>query len=532
MQDKRAAEVLSRYDLLKSDRSVWENHWRDVATFVLPRKEHIAGEYLNAGEKKGQQVYDATAIHANELLASALHSMLTNPSTQWFGLSIGDDTIDNLPDVRKYFEECTRIMHNVLNYSNFQTEVHETYLDLGSIGTTTLRIEEDDMLHVRFFAEPITEVTVDENSKGIVDVTFREFSWTFRQIVQEWGIEVLTEEQKRMYTAKPDDKLVIIHAIMPYSAEELKKNKGGLKGKKYASLYLDKQGKRILNEKGFNEFPTVVPRWTKVSGELYGRSPAMKALPDIKMLNSMKKTTIRSAQKQVDPPIQAPDDGMTLPLKLSPNAVNYYRAGTTSRIEPILSGGRIDFGYQAMQDQRTAIREAFFIDQLQLNDGPQMTATEVQQRTEEKLRLLGPILGRQHHEFLKPLVERVYSVLNRKGLLPEPPQTLEKKRLQVQYISMIARAQKAIDAQTISRTVQSVLGLVESNPDMLDNFDTDKVLRHNARLLGVPENLMVSEEKVEEVRKGRAELQQQQYEMQNQSANADIALKQKQAEGI
>lgn len=161
-----------------------------------------------------------------------------------------------------------------------------------------------------------------------------------------------------------------------------------------------------------------------------------------------------------------------------------------------------------------------------------MTATEVQQRTEEKLRLLGPILGRQHHEFLKPLVERVYSVLNRKGILPEPPQTLEKKRLQVQYISMIARAQKAIDAQTISRTVQSVLGLVESNPDMLDNFDTDKVLRHNARLLGVPENLMVSEEKVEEVRKGRAELQQQQYEMQNQSANADIALKQKQAEGI
>lgn len=529
MEDKRASSILERYATLKNDRSVWENHWRDVATYVLPRKDHIAGEYLNSGEKKGQQVYDATAVHANELLGSALHSMLTNPSTQWFGLSIGDDKVDTLPDVRAYFEECTRIMHNVLNYSNFQTEVHETYLDLGSIGTTTLRIEEDDTLHVRFFAEPITEVTIDENSKGIVDTTFREFSWTYRQVVQEWGIKALTEEQQRRYNAKPDEKMTIVHAIVPYSSEEIKKNKGGLKGKKYASLYLDKQCKRVMFESGFNEFPTVVPRWTKISGELYGRSPAMKALPDIKMINSMKKTTIRSAQKQVDPPVQAPDDGMTLPLKLSPNAVNYYRAGTNSRIEPILTGGRIDFGFQAIQDQRTAIREAFFIDQLQLNDGPQMTATEVQQRTEEKLRLLGPILGRQHHEFLKPLVERVFSILNRKGLLPEPPATIQKKRLQVQYISMIARSQKAIDAQTISRTIQSIMGLVETNPDMLDNLDTDKIIRHNARLLGVPENLLVGEDKVEAVRKGRAELQQQQYQQQNDAMSADIAVKQKQA---
>lgn len=529
MQNDRAASILGRYDRLKSDRSVWENHWRDVAQYVLPRKEHIAGEYLNSGEKKGQQVYDATAVHANELLGSALHSMLTNPSTQWFGLSVGDDSIDNLPDVRKYFEECTRIMHNVFNYSNFQTEVHETYLDLGSLGTTTLRIEEDDILHVRFFAEPITEVTIDENSKGIVDTTFREFSWTLRQVVEEWGLQALTEEQQRTYNANPDTKITIVHAILPYSSQELKHNKGGLKGKKYASVYLDKQCKRILDEKGFNEFPTVVPRWTKISGELYGRSPAMKALPDIKMLNSMKKTTIRSAQKQVDPPVQAPDDGMTLPLKLSPNAVNYYRAGTNSRIEPIQTGGRIDFGYQAIQDQRTAIREAFFIDQLQLNDGPQMTATEVQQRTEEKLRLLGPILGRQHHEFLKPLIERVYSVLNRKRLLPEPPSILEKKRLQVQYISMIARSQKSIDAQTITRTLQSVMGLVETNPEMLDNIDTDKVLRHNARLLGVPENLMVPEDQVEKVRQGRAQMQQQQMQMQEQAMGADIAAKQKQA---
>ena len=530
MIDQRAEAILTRYAKLKGDRSVWEAHWRDVSKFVLPRKDHIAGEYQNRGEKKGVEIYDSTAIHANELLASALHSMMSNPSTLFFGLSTGFDKLDQMNEVRKYFEECTNIMHNVLNNSNFQTEVHEVYLDLGSIGTSTLRIEEDEANHIRFFAEPITEVTVDENNKGVVDVSFREFEWTLRQAVAEFGEKAFTEEQIRAYRVNPDDKITIVHAIVPYSSEEMKTNKGKLRGKKFASLYLDKAAKRTLQENGFKEFPTLVPRWTKISGELYGRSPAMKCLADIKMLNSMKKTTIRSAQKQVDPPVQAPDDGMTLPLKLSPNAVNYYRAGTAGRIEPIQTGGRIDFGYQTIQDQRTAIREAFFIDQLQLNEGPQMTATEVQQRTEEKLRVLGPILGRQHHEFLKPLVERIYNILNRRGLLPEPPASLQKKRLQIQYISMIARAQKAIDAQTVARTMQSITGLVEANPDMLDNLDKDKILRHNAKLLGLPAEMLVDESQVTKIRDARAQMQQQQIKMQTDMANADIPVKNKQAE--
>ena len=524
MIDKTADMLLSRYEKLKSDRSHWEEQWREIAAYVLPRKGHIAGDYQNSGVRRNQRAYDATAIHANELLASGLHTMLTNPATKFFGLFTGNDLVDENEAFKKWSDESTNILHNVLNNSNFQTEVHENYLDLGSFGTTSLRIEEDKEDHVRFYAEPITEVTIDENSKGMVDSTFREFTWTYRQIVQEWGIEVLSENQQREYLKDQHKEISIVHAILPRKERD---EQLGNKGMPYASFYIDKQEKKLFYESGFREFPSVVPRWTKVTGEMYGRSPSFKSLPDIKMINQMKKTTIRSAQKLVDPPMQAPDDGVSLPVHTNPNAMNYYRAGSRDRIEPILTGGRVDFGYQAMADQRNAIREAFFIDQLQLQDGPQMTATEVQQRTEEKLRVMGPILGRQHNEFLKPMIERVLKILIRKKIIEPAPVIVEKENVQVQYISMIAKAQKAVDAETLNRVVQSVAPLIESSPEIMDNFDSDAILKHNARMLGLPEKLLVTDTERQQTRKNRAQMVQQQ-QMDQEKHQAEIGMKEAQ----
>ena len=517
-----AAALLARYDKLKSNRANWEAQWREVSAFVLPRKGHIAGETQNKGTRNNYRAYDATAIHANELLASGLHTMLTNPATRFFGLFTGNDLVDENEEFKKWADKSSNVVHNILNNSNFQTEVHETYLDLGSFGTTSLRVEEDKEDHIRFYAEPITEVTIDENSKGMVDTTFREFTWTYRQIVQEWGEEVLSAEQHREYMQDPHKEISIVHAILPRVDFDEQK---GAKGMIFASYYIDKQEKKLFHESGFKEFPTAVPRWTKITGEMYGRSPSFKAMPDIKMLNQMKKTTLRSAQKLVDPPMQAPDDGVSLPVHNDPNAMNYYRAGTKDRIEPILTGGRVDFGYQAIADQRTAIREAFFVDQLQLQDGPQMTATEVQQRTEEKLRVMGPILGRQHNEFLKPVIERVLNILIRKKLVEPAPAIIEKENVQVQYISMIAKAQKAIDAETLNRVIQSIAPLMQTSPEIMDNFDADAILKHNARTLGLPEKLLISDTEREEVRKGRAEMLQQQQQQQQETHEADISMK-------
>jgi hypothetical protein len=295
--------------------------------------------------------------------------------------------------------------------------------------------------------------------------------------------------------------------------------------KPFYSCYVLKDKKIILREKGYNTFPYAIPRWTKISGEKYGRSPAMKCLPDIKMINQMMKVTIRSAQKVVDPPLMAPDDGAMGPIRTAPGAINYYRAGTADRIEPLVTGARIDFGFQIMEDVRTRIRSAFFIDQLQLRQGPQMTATEVMQRTEEQLRLLGPILGRQHNELLKPLIDRIFDILYRRGQLPPAPQALAGMKLEVQYSSMIARAQKTSELESLNRMFQIAAPLFQVDQTVTDNFNPDAAFRYIANTLSLPYELIRDDKDVKKLREARSQAAQQAQEQMNQAHEAEMVSK-------
>jgi hypothetical protein len=251
----------------------------------------------------------------------------------------------------------------------------------------------------------------------------------------------------------------------------------------------------------------------------------MKTLPDIKMINQMMKVTIRSAQKVVDPPLMAPDDGIMGSVRTAPGAINYYRAGTTDRIEPLLTGARIDFGYQIMEDVRTRIRSAFFIDQLQLREGPQMTATEVMQRTEEQLRLLGPILGRQHNELLKPLIDRVFDILFRRGVLPTPPQSLSGVKLEVQYSSMIARAQKTSELESLNRMFATAAPILQIDQAVVDNFNPDAAIRYIANTLSLPYELMRDEKDVKKIRDARAQEAQAAQAQAQQMMDAETTAK-------
>ena len=212
-----AIQIIERFEQLKSNRINWEQHWQEIADYVLPRKDDIYKTRM-VGEKKGQnKVFDSTGIHANELLASALHGMLTNPSTQWFELSTGDEQLDQQDDVRLWLQSAVRQMHRVLNNSNFQTEIHEVYLDLGSFGTACMRIEEDEEDIIRFHSRPIYEAYIDQNNKGQVDTVYRSWMWSTRQIAQEFGEENLPDEMKRLLE---DDKgryvdHEVIHAVEP-----------------------------------------------------------------------------------------------------------------------------------------------------------------------------------------------------------------------------------------------------------------------------------------------------------------------------
>jgi len=358
-------QVVDRFNNLKSDRGTWETHWQELTDYILPNRNDVTTT-IQPGSKRNLVLLDNSAMQANELLAGAMHGLLTNPTSEFFELTTGELELDNQDDVREWLQLTTRDIHNVINSSNFQTEVHQYYLDLTCLGTAPMSIVEDDESIVRFQAHHIKEIFAAENNKGKIDEVYREFSWNVRQIVGEFGEGVLSlsKDLNDAWKKNADLKFNIIHAVYPM---DIAKNNPD-DPKRYMSQYiLCAENEVEIKESFFREFPFVVARWTKASGEIYGRSPGMNALPDAKTLNKMTETTLIGAQKTVDPPLQLPDDGFIMPIQTRPGGLNYYRAGSNDRIEPVFNDARIDFGFEAMRERRTRIREAFFVDQLQLN---------------------------------------------------------------------------------------------------------------------------------------------------------------------
>lgn len=520
--DEIGIALYRRYEKMIAHRTNWSNHWDIVSEHIVPRKDNIYGTQVR-GEKKINKLFDTKGIMANEFLASALHGMLTNPSSIWFGLSSGDDKLDGLDNVQAYLQETVKIMIGTLNDSNFQSEIHEVYTDLGSFGTAVLRVEEDDQDIVRFQARPIYEHTISENNKGLVDTVFFKFEMSVRQIVEEFGIEVLDDMLKEKLLEDPDHLEEVLHAVQP--ATDVIPMLNSIGGKNFVSYKILKRTKTVLEKEGFFENPYIVPRWTKIAGEVYGRSPGMKALSDIKMANEMKRAVIEAAQLQVAPPMQVPDDGVMLPIKTDPRSINFYRAGTKDRIEPMNTGSNVQLGDQQIANVHAIIEEHFFLDQLKLVENDRMTATEVMQRRDEQLRTLGPILGRQHYELLKPLVERIFNILDRKGLLPETPEELVDRPLKVRYTSQIAKAQKAIEGEQIMKAMQLIGPFIETDPGVLDNIDTDQVVRFAADIYGLPHKVIRDIKERDSLRKERAQAQQQEAEAQQQNVQADTAQK-------
>lgn len=497
-----ANDLIRRLDEMAGRRAPWEGHWRELADYVLPRRGDIARPAA-PGAKRSPNIFDSTAIEANEILAAGLHGMLTSPATPWFELSVRDGALMGDHEVRAWLDTAGKAMHAALNASNFQTEVHELYLDLGCFGTAAMFVEEDAERLVRFSTRTLSEIFVAQSATGRIDTVFRRFSFTARQAVQRFGEDTVGDRLRKLFRENADAEVELLHALFP--REERNAARRDSRNMPFASVYVDIAGRHILSEGGFQEFPYVVPRWSKASGEVFGRSPAMKALADIKMLNEMCRTTIKAAQKVVDPPLLIADDGVMLPVRTTPASLNYARflADGTDPIRPLRTSADVGLGLEMEEGRRNSIRSAFFVDQLQLAGSPQMTATEVLQRTEEKLRLLGPMLGRLQSELLMPLIERVYGILVRSEALPEPPGQLAGAEAEIVFVSPIARAQRSTEAQGLLRLMEIASPLAQFQPDILDNINGDGALKHLWGLFSIPQGLLRDERHVAAIRGAR-----------------------------
>src|SRR6056300_34697 len=513
-QTDKAKNLLKRFDRLKSQRQNWESHWQEVADYMQPRKADVT-KSRSKGDKRTELIFDSSPLQAVELLGASLHGMLTNPSTPWFSLRFKEEDMENEDEAKEWLESATEVMYSAFNKSNFQQEIFELYHDLITFGTAAMFIEEDDEDLLKFSTRHINEIYIAENEKGKIDTVFRKFKLSARAAIQKFG-QVSTNIAT---TAKKDpyEEVEILHAVYPRT--DFNPKKQDKDNMPFESIYLEAGTGEELSVSGFREFPFVVPRYLKASHEIYGRSPAMTALPDVKMLKKMSKTTIKSAQKQVDPPLLVPDDGFMLPVRTVPGGLNFYRAGTRDRIEPLNIGANTPLGLNMEEQRRNSIRNAFYVNQLMMQNGPQMTATEVIQRNEEKMRLLGPVLGRLQSELLKPLIDRAFAILLRKNLFRPAPEFLSGKDIEIEYVSPLAKAQKSSELQSIMRAIE-IMGSLSNVAPVFDHINMDKLVRHLADIVGVPQKILKPQS---ELNAERQQAQAQQEQMQQMQQLQQVA---------
>tara|TARA_R110000737_G_scaffold42165_2_gene62899 strand:- start:351 stop:1967 length:1617 start_codon:yes stop_codon:yes gene_type:complete len=513
---KQLKDNLSR---LQEKRSTWESHWQEVADVMLPRKAEITRQRAR-GDKRSTQIFDATAVHALELLAASLHGMLTSSANRWFSLRFKETGLNDSDEAKEWLEDATKRMYDVIAKSNFQQEIFECYHDLIAFGTSCLMIEEDQEDVLTFSARHIKEIYIQENRKGYVDTLYRRFKMSAQATVEKFGIENVSKEIVNVLKKAPFDDIDLVHVIRPrLDFDPQKQDKANMP---FQSIYFEYGSGHVISVGGFKENPYVIPRYLKASTEQYGRSPGMNALPDVKVLNKMVEHSLKAAAKQIDPPLLIPDDGMLAPIRMSPGSINYYRSGSRDRIEPLNINANTAVTLNSENQRRDAINKMFHIDQLVVTENRNMTATEVLQRQEEKMRILGPVLGRLQSELLSPLVTRVFNIMLRNQLFMPSPDILTQQELNIEYVSPMALAQRGQELQSLMKGLELFGSLAQTMP-VMDYIDEDGLVKQIISILGLPAKVIKSDAQVQQLRAERAEQEAQQMEMQQQMAETQMA---------
>lgn len=505
-------QLNNRFERLRSDRHRWENHWQEIRELVNPDAMDFT-RASTGGEKRTEQIFDGTAPWALEQLASGLQSFLTSPSDRWFTLCVKDyPDYEAEPEILAWLEMVSDAIFQIYSDPrvNFPDSIHESYQDLGSFGTSVLYQDWDENDgHVTFKSFSLADCYILENSKGMVDTLYRKVNWSLRQIKQEFGEEVLNQKMK---DEKDQDKMYEpVHAVFPRM--DRVPGKMNKQNKKFGSYWFLPSEKLVLRESGFSEFPYHCPRWTKRAGEVYGRSPAMTCLPDIKLLNAMEKVMIKSAQKLADPPLLVPSDGFTLPIKTAPSSLIFFEAGLAQQdmLKPLETRARPEIAEEKMAQKRQHILRSFYADWItREKKRERQSATEIMDDREEMLQLMAPILGRLQTELLGPLIARTYNFLKEKRKLPPTPILLQRRSLYVGYKSPAAKAQLATKGVAIRRFTQELIPLAQIDPTIMDVLHPDKYAAELAVYMDVSRKILRTPEELEELRDKREKAQQMQ----------------------
>ncbi len=523
MKHVESSQYLQRLQSLRQERSSWESHWQEISDYILPRKGVYAGHRPNDGGVRSGKIIDSTATRALRILAAGLQGGLTSPARPWFRLGIADRDLARHKSVREWISKVESAMYRALARSNFYSCIHSLYTELAGFGTGILYCEPDDDSGIRFRTLTAGEYCLTTEAQGRVDSVYREFKMTARQLEKRFGKDNLPASVHTSLGANRDHWFDVLHVVQP--RDEFDVERMDALNMPFESVFLlNGRGGHVLSESGFAENPYMAPRWDTAAMDVYGRSPAMDVLADVKMLMEMSKSQIQAVHLTLRPPMKVPSM-YSRRLNLLPGGQNPVEQNQQDSVSPLYQVRPDLAGVSTkIQDVRTAIREGFYNDIFMMMAGSNrrnITAAEVAERHEEKLIQLGPVIERQHTELLDPLIDRVFGILNRSGQLPEAPSILEGADIKIDYISLLAQAQKMVGTQSIQSLAQFVGNLAQANPEVLDKVDMDRAVDDFAELIGVPNGIVRSGDEVEKFRNMRrqAELKQKQLQQNLQAAS-------------
>lgn len=492
LTDLRRNLVL-RFAQLDTERRTWVARWQDCIDYVLP----FAGRFLNGasasevndGSKTTSKIYNGTATRALNILAAGMQSGLTSPGRPWFRLLLPDPDINEYQPVKAWLSDVENRMRLVFAQTNFYPSTHNCYMELGAFGTNPMLFLDDDrVLRVRPFT--VGEYWLSTDSKGVVDGMFRALWMTAKQMVEEFGLEAVSQSVKTAYeTGQMETRFEVTHwlgKVPQYKSRW-----------PFPSFYWEKSSDpgKWLRISGFSSWPLVAPRWNVVAQDTYGRSPVMELLGDIKMLQKMEEKHLIALDKQVEPPMIAPASMKNESISTVPGGVTFSdemsaQTGVRPAYMPAPDTSALRMKVESViNDIRSGLYNDLFLLISNTRDH-RMTATEVAQRQEEKMLMLGPVLERLDNELLTPAIDRTFDLMQTHGVLPPPPPEIEGMPLKVEYVSILAQAQKMVGLTTLTGFAGFVGNVAAVTPEVLDLVDTDRMVADYAESSGVNPRLI------------------------------------------
>jgi len=522
-------KLYTRWGQLKSERASWLSHWKEISDYMLPRSGRFFIQDRDKGYRRHNNIYDSTGTRALRVLAAGMMSGMTSPARPWFRLGIADHELMQYQPVKVWLNQVTNLMLEIFQRGNTYRALHSMYEELGAFGTSASIVMDDFQDVIRHYPLTTGEFAIATDYRGQVNTIYREFQKTVHEVVGEFGINNVSNSVKTMYDrGSLDQWITIVHAIEPRSDRD--PSKKDAMNMAYRSCYFELNGQKnkYLSESGFKHFPALAPRWATSGGDIYGNSPGMEALGDIKQLQHEQLRKAQGIDYKTKPPLQVPTSMKNRDIETLPGGISFVDATTNTQGIQTAFEVNLDLSHLLadIQDVRGRIQGSFYADlflMLANQTDARMTATEVAERHEEKLLMLGPVLERLQNELLDPLIEMTFNRMIAAGIVPPPPEELQGAEINVEFVSMLAQAQRAVATNGVDRFMGSLGMIAQLKPEVLDNINADKWAESYSDMLGVDPELIVPSDKVALIRQDRAKMAQQQAKQEAMTQGSQVA---------